>query len=486
MSRKLTRLSRSSLLAVIQEWLKPENSSISRPYLAGYTAEDDSNYEAAQSYDELREAYSELQNGKGGKKEIVDRIIEGDWRHGISLWQLALADVQYLIDHPASLRWSVLQLALVSTAGPASSGNSSQSTGPVGNLPRFHASTFLKKLQLEICSLAKAHCYLTRLPGLPSTLLRIYAMDSPYDTQLHGSGKAPISSSGASTTLYVAFPDNTASVYVSHATTIGIASIRDGRDLRKLVIDALPKAFSKTRERYCLKTTSLSARSLDALVFMRGPGDGVAASGGWNVFTNGTVEPSPLKAHTLPTEIDYKHKNQENVPARRSIKASQKRANLDAGPRLPTNDAPDAIQKRRRLIAQARFGESSHGDEGSGLERFEVRLENSYSWIEGHNTDSPTQEKLSAAGSTPRRSAFSLLEETLEDSVDHEHRNSSSDWKPNVQLTFLGSNIFAGLRKLVEGGAIDGGKMPGWMTGENSVSIGVVRDGRVNRGSGLY
>ena len=54
-----------------------------------------------------------------------------------------------------------------------------------------------------------------------------------------------------------------------------------------------------------------------------------------------------------------------------------------------------------------------------------------------------------------------------------------SHWTPIVQLRFYGSHVFAGICKLIETGAIDGGKMPGWMTGEDSLSVGVVHNGRI-------
>jgi len=54
-------------------------------------------------------------------------------------------------------------------------------------------------------------------------------------------------------------------------------------------------------------------------------------------------------------------------------------------------------------------------------------------------------------------------------------------------MTFHGSHVFAGMRELVEAGIIDGERMPGWMTGEEGVSIGVVKSGRIRgfKGSGV-
>ncbi|MCJ1405677.1 hypothetical protein MMC11_008906, partial [Xylographa trunciseda] len=466
-------------------WLRPENISTCSPYLAGNINDEDSTYQPAQSYDELQEAYSELQKGKGGKREVVDRIMEGDWRYGISLRQLAMADVQYLLDHPASQRWSALQLVPVSLPGSASGGEKDQSAETLHDLPRFHGPTFLRKLQSEIGSLTKAHYHLTRLPSLPVALLRIYVTDVPYNSQLLGPGKVSTSSSGVATTLYVALPDNTAFIYISPASAAGMTSSGDGRRLRKLVIDALPKAFSKPRERYSLKPTSLSARSLAALVSMRGESGGLGTSGGWSVFADGTVEPSPLKAYAFsPTDLDRIDEDKENMP----FQNAQRRADFDTEPSLLVNDDSEPIQKRRRLVAKARFGNDSLGIESKGLERFEVRLDNSCSRIEEHHADEPAQEAVPVAGSKRRRSALSLVEESLETIVDDEADNISSEWKPSVRLTFSGSNVFAGLRKLVEAGAINGERMPGWMTGENKVSVGIVRDGRIrsSKGSGIW
>jgi central kinetochore subunit Mis15/CHL4 len=43
------------------------------------------------------------------------------------------------------------------------------------------------------------------------------------------------------------------------------------------------------------------------------------------------------------------------------------------------------------------------------------------------------------------------------------------------------------VRELVERGIIDGERMPGWMTGEEGISVGVVKDGRIQgfKGSGI-
>ena len=75
--------------------------------------------------------------------------------------------------------------------------------------------------------------------------------------------------------------------------------------------------------------------------------------------------------------------------------------------------------------------------------------------------------------SKPRRTQD---EEGLFVEADAEEGES---WKPDVKISFQGSHVFAGLRMLVEKGVLDGERMPGWMTGEAGVSVGIVKDGRI-------
>jgi central kinetochore subunit Mis15/CHL4 len=75
-------------------------------------------------------------------------------------------------------------------------------------------------------------------------------------------------------------------------------------------------------------------------------------------------------------------------------------------------------------------------------------------------------------------------DEEEDDDQEDEHAQS---WRPQVRLTFHGPHVFAGIRQLVECGIIDGERMPGWMTGEEGVTIGAVRNGRIRgyKGSGV-
>ncbi|OCL11276.1 CHL4-domain-containing protein, partial [Glonium stellatum] len=295
-SRTISRLSRHSLISLALQWLHKNHRAFCEPYLAADHDDEDADngdapYEPAQSHEELQEIYEELQNRKGGRKEVAERILEGDWRHGISLYQLATAETQYLLDHPTSLRWSAQRLAKIEN--PKRKSKELSHPDSTTHLPRFHAHAFLLNLVREVSPLVKAHYYLTRLTALPLTLLRISIHDSPYAALTLPTTTTTTTTSpptDASKALYLLFPDASPFIYISLATPQGQSTGQDGRSLRKVVLDAVPKAFSRPGARYALHPTSLSARALSALLALRGPGRSNNAQGGWSVFAAGEGE----------------------------------------------------------------------------------------------------------------------------------------------------------------------------------------------------
>ncbi|EOD44616.1 CHL4 domain-containing protein [Neofusicoccum parvum] len=176
-SKTLSRLSRQSLLELVLEWLDKKNRDYCQPFLARGPDDDedgDAPYTAATSEEEVIEAYKELKARKGGKREVVDRILEGDWKHGITLYQLAMAETRYLLDHPNSLRWNALQLSKVTGSGGTSADDSVEviDESAATSLPRFHATTFVLNLQKEVAPVTKAHYYITRVKAFGISLLR--------------------------------------------------------------------------------------------------------------------------------------------------------------------------------------------------------------------------------------------------------------------------------------------------------------------------
>lgn len=483
--KTLQRLSRSSLLSLALDWLDDRNQENTAPYLAQEEDDEDGSdlYPPVATLAELREIYTELQARKGSKRDVVDRILEGDWREGISLYQMAMADVQYLYDHPGSQKWTALKIVRYGA----------EENEEAHSVPRFHPATFLQNLQREVLPDVKAHYNLDRHPSLPLLILRIYIIDSPYNTSLAlQPGSKKTTTFDASKTFYIAFPTASPYIYVSLTTTTSSTTphqgaVSENRSLRKLMLEGIPKAFSRPRERYKLESTVFSARNLEALCEKRGGGRTNSAGGGWGTYAE-TKGDNPLDINAqLPSpELTVDEGDDEEAVGEKGKQPTslKRKRNED-----------ETLVKRRKLIAKGRFGNTAKPNDGKGIERVDIRLEDPYpstsaeiplvgELVPGDDED----EEPIPAGARRRKGRRSTISLEL-DRTEGEGGGEAGggEWRPDVRVTFQGQHIFAGIRELVEAGIIDGERMPGWMTGEEGVSVGVVRDGRIKgwKGSGI-
>ncbi|OTB05298.1 hypothetical protein M426DRAFT_10624 [Hypoxylon sp. CI-4A] len=504
--KALNRLSRPSLLSLVLDWLSERNQSLCPPLLRrpdapDYEDEDDF-YPPAQSLEELRELYEGMQARKGGRREVVDRILEGDWRYGLSLYQLAMADLQYLYDHPGSLKWSAYHIQRLKTPG-----HEDEAEGPEKidkeslTVPRFHPSTFLQNLQAEVLPDVKAHYNFDRPKGMPLLLLRIFIIDSPYNTDLAVStrhrgrpGNNATTSFDASRTVYIAFPDASSHVYISKSAALSGASSAsaagEAKSLRALIVEGVPKALSRPHERYALKGTNLTTKNLNAMLAIKGAGRTNAAGGGWSIYSG--TETSDLKTDNplqtlLPTP-----------PLSDASSAEDDRTNSEDRKRRrdPAEEEDEKQAKRAKVGAQARFGNTAKMGDGKGIERLDVLIEDPFPTDitrlpDGQEEDDDEDDENAAAA---RRKKSKGRQSILELSVLQEHDDEVDDriggergWAPQVRMSFHGSHVFAGVRQLVEAGIMDAEKMPGWLTGEEGVTIGAVRHGRIRgfKGSGV-
>ncbi|KKZ64268.1 hypothetical protein EMCG_09751 [[Emmonsia] crescens] len=498
------KLSRSSLLDLVLQWLDDKTVKAFPPYLGpGSVAnfvedeEDLTAYPPAASVEELRGIYEDLQDRKGGKREVIDRILEGDWRHGISLRQLAMVDMRYIEDHPVGQRWTALQLVPLKAASDPS--QSQSGGGDISTpLPRFHASTFLRSIQREISPLVKAHYHIYRSKTLPLTFCRIFVIDSPYQQPR----QSPYIFTDSSRIIYLAFPDSTPYIYSSQlsspspsgakaiaAAASSNALTTDTRTLCRLVKDAIPKALSRPQERYTLKPTSLTAKSLHTLLSLRGPGRTNSANGAFTVFADAVVDGCPLDPR-LPQSVAPENYNipgcteggKENIPlplTRQHGKSANMLATIGRKKTpFQQSGVPEAetmqIAKKRKLAVSSRFGTA-------GGPRIPPTLSTS--------TFSSSLQKLNNNNAPPPPPqsipALDRLEIHLQDPPipsnpqDGDGDEDDDETRPStLSLTFSGSNVIAGLRQLAELGVVDPARMPSWMTGEEGVSFAVVKGGR--------
>lgn len=528
----LSRLTRSSLISVALDWLDETNISLAVPYLRDDDEDEDDDdaddfYPAARSPRTLIENYLSLRERKGSKREVLDRIIEGDWRHGLTLYQLAMADLQYLYDHPTSQKWSAYRIMPLQAPHDPDGEELPEVDRLSLTVPRFHPSTFLKTLQSHVLPDVKAHYNFDAHRSLPLLILRIFIIDSPYNTN-HALQSGSTTNFDSSRTVYIAFPDASPHIFISKpqsttsATSIsststtsavsarGPAPAGESKSLNALLVEGIPKALSRPlcRERFTLRSTNLVTRNLSELVERRGGGRTNCAGGGWSIYADegrgGSGErgkkrgrkETPLDLVLPSPPLSELDQDQENLDPGN---AGKKDAKAAAVLLTETERRSERARKRARLVAKARFGETGMVRDGKGVERVDIVIEDPFPKVGGQEVEQGdeggdeevAQGDLGRSGpkGAKRKSRFDQILENAGENEDDEEDSTDSapTWRPHVKLTFHGSHVFAGIRQLVESGVIDGERMPGWMTGEEGVTIGAVRHGRVRgyKGSGI-
>lgn len=480
--KSLIRLSREALISLAIDWLNEDVVANARPYLRirehGEDEDEDDPDEIhppCQSITELLQLYVDMQQQKGSKRDVANRILEGDWRHGLTLYQLAMLDFCYLDEHPASQKWTAYRILPLKAPSMNTEEDALKADHKSLSIPRFHPSTFLQNLQIQVLPDVKAHYHFYRPKNFPVLLLRVFVIESPYNTALALSNPGNHGAAAqltASRTIYLAFPDGSPNIFITKSQTTGPVAVGEARSLHNLIISGIPQALSRPRERYTLKSTSLTSRNLEALLDKKGPGRGSAAGGGWSIYADEKNKKSPLDT-VLPTP---------------PLSAEELHSGQNLKRQLPLHTVSHPT-KRTKLVAMARFGLSAIITDGKGVERIDILLQDPFPAYDGQSSDDESTSSAPQKQAGRRRRAIdATLEQTTNaDEEGRDAQDDSSQWRPAVKVTFQGSHVFAGIRQLVEAGIVDGQRMPSWMTGEDGVTSGVVRNGRIkgHKGSGF-
>jgi central kinetochore subunit Mis15/CHL4 len=488
LAKSLSRLSRTSLIELCLQWSQSQHSN---PYLASNrnlleSDEEDYLHEPAKDVQDLRRIYEDLRlsfttKDQVSKQDIIDRIVDGDWRRGLSLHQLATIDFACLEQNDAAFRWTALRLVpLIKPEGeaihPAKRRKVSTERSDQPLYPQITPTVFLANLKAQISPLVKAHYTLHRLKSGPNlTILRLYIVPNEvFDPKKSLIPKTPKDSIDFGRVVYIAVPDSCPYVYVSVSGNSGTLTASKTRILsstkvdiattKRLIFEAIPKAFSRPQERWAMQSTKLTTKSLKALCLLRGNGRQGTAGGAFSQFSDGYENQNFSKEDTWSSD--------------RKAGITLSRPFDQPTPtciQLPT-PPPEKISELEMNVFK-RFGSIS-GAMLASLNRFHVQI---------CNITSPPPSALSKSseqthGRGRKRKRLSL--EEIENGVQQiaqdgsevsEQRNN--DLEPSgLSLSFSGTDVFAGLRQLALLGPeyIDLGKMPAWVTGEKGVSALVV------------
>ncbi|KAF3929844.1 hypothetical protein ABW19_dt0201299 [Dactylella cylindrospora] len=428
LTRYLLRLSKPSLEKLVLDWLK---TPICAPNFT--PTNEDLQYEedpADATLEDVEEAYRELKS----RKDIVERIFEREWRDGLTMHQVAQVDMQYLLDHPSSQKWTACELVL------------DEGKKPLGDkLPKFQPVVFCKSLLEIMDPMVQCHPYFISHPTLPLTIVRL---------SLHSPHPLPTVPPPINQIFYLAVPNASPYLFFTPQRS----------KLADVCRKSLPIALSSQHRRYDLVSTSLSAKTLDALIARKGhERGGIAAAGAWSLYSiegEGAVDANPLETAR---------------PSKRRSDA------LEDAPK----DEEGREKWKRAKVAEGRFGKSAVENDGTGLERVEIRLREvwprksqlSLRPDNGNAVKAPSDKK--GKGKSKGRPRKENNDEDDAPEVDDENPWKGKSWTPNIDVVLEGTHVFAGIRTLVEQGVLDGGKIPTWMTGEENKSVGTVKGGTI-------
>ncbi|KEF55206.1 uncharacterized protein A1O9_08860 [Exophiala aquamarina CBS 119918] len=426
-ARALNRLSRESILNLVRIWLHDTHCS---PYLVqnrNFLEADEEDYfhSPAENVEALRAIYRNLKKTTNSctKKDVIDRIIDGDWRRGLSLHQHAMIDMAYLEQADTALRWSALRLVPLDPdelkeeepkeLQARRKRRKLNDLDPDRKYPQVSPPAFLAALKAEISPLVKAHYHLHRLPApYNMSVVRLYINSlstfRPCPSQIPRRAKH---ATNTARVMYIALPESCPYIYVSLSGSTGsglrskasrhsrgkITTKVDLAAMKKIVIEAIPKALSRPQHRWALESTKLTARSLQSLAALRGNVDPGSGGGAYSVFCS-----TGTSSTTSPVDVQSRQLRQG--------------------------------EKETALI-ETRFG-SMDGPHHAALDRVHVTIQNAAKVGE---TDDANMEDIDAAP---------------------------------IGLNFSGNDIFLGVKKLAELGDdyLNLANMPAWMTGELGIS----------------
>lgn len=425
----LKRLPKSSLIALTALWPQLKNTQPRLPKENAHHSQTEYNLRVREEAKQMKENPT-----KWNKSRIIDRILFEHWVGGLNLLQLAQVDCQLIVDNPNAYFW------ILSTVKDAWGHEVCLSLNPLA---------FLNRLALQLSNIFMSYIYVCTHPTFPLVLIRIQVFDllpgrSLAATRLE---KPHITSHKPH---FLAIPMN--SPHLIHSPSNDLVS--------EVVLQVVESCLEQTpKQPLHLETpkTQKAVRSLESMQILKGNSRFSNSLGAWAPYADGVADISPLasfdKHSAVPqvvetneacTTEEEKTKKLANVRFKGTTSGEYQSERMF--------DHPLPVKKARRDNPLDADGEDEN------VRRFRADLKNEFRSI------------------APIRYAQYNIQEEIVPGQPNEDRS-------NVVLKLVGTDVFAGLHELSvklneEKSVVNLKKLPGWLTGEEGTSCGVVRDGK--------
>lgn len=415
----LNRLPKSSIIALIQLWPQLKNTQPNLDKENSHTSQVEYNRLVRDDAKEMRANPS-----KWKKARVIDKILFEYWSSGLNLLQLAQIDCQLIVDNPNSYFWIL----------------SCVKDGWDNEVPlSLNPSAFLHRLAQELTKFFMSYIYVCTHPTFPLIIIRIQVFDLLPGGQKRTKLDRPHITSHKP--YFLAIPMN--SPHIIHSP---------GNDLVSEVVLQVVEASLAQSPRNLLHLekpkTQKAVRSLPSMHILKGSSRFGNSMGAWAPYADGTADISPLAgsgSHSTLQEI------------------------------LKGSESADSPEEKLRKLANIRFKGTSSGQLTSVRLYDDIKpmKRNTKKRTFNEDEDNERDMKNEFSSIAPIRYAQFEIQEPITPESEHTSR---------IVIKLVGTDVFAGLHELAvkttaAEKAVVSPEIPGWLTGEEGMSCGVVKNG---------
>lgn len=412
----LNRLQKLSLIALMLLWPRLKNTQPQLDKENASHSQVELNRMARNDAAEMKE-----NEKKWTKVKIIDKILYEYWSRGLNLLQLAQVDCQLIVDNSNAFLWNLSTVR-----------NVENEEIPLSLDP----SVFLDALAAELSKLFMSYIYVCKHPKLPLILVRVQVFDlMPQLSRGRKQSRSQHPHITSHKPYILAFPSN--SPHLIHSPVADLVS--------QVILTVVENCLSHNRrDQHRLTTPSnqKAVRSLEAIHILKGCSRFGNSLGAWTPYADGTVDCSPLAS--ISKQLDHKT---TKVTAVSKEDRFRKLANIRF------NGTAEGTLKSTRLYDDVRPLKKAKVYNG----QLEIQSENEFASI-----------------APVRYVQFELNERVKE----------NDDETSLVTIKLIGTDVFAGLHELAanafeeDSAVVDPRTIPRWLTGEEGIRCGKVRNGR--------
>ncbi|ODV88276.1 hypothetical protein CANARDRAFT_194018 [[Candida] arabinofermentans NRRL YB-2248] len=434
-AKELNKLSTESLFDLVELWTR---LSVTQPKVT--TAQRKEGIIQLDVIRDFQEVLHTLRAATSPKRKLIDRLLVEFYPNGLNALQLAQIDIQLLVDKPTGFSW------VSSTAKIMTNSTDIDDEEEKQELDEFifslDSQSFLDRLIESLSSLYLTHIYISRHPQFHLIIVRLQMYEYVH-LKKPSTGKASMGNKLLPDILsrkpyYLAIPTSSPNLIHSASNADDLVS--------KLILQAVELTLSSPfRQIKLFKNNEAPVRTLQAMHILKGVSRFGQSLGSWAPYADGTVDISPLGDIT-------NHKVFNPIQLKGGFDGNKKRLSKE-----------DEELEHRKRVANLKFKGSMTPLKSKVLyETTKVNTEN-----EDGNDDKTNKNDYSSL--VPIQYGEFKIENKIEGSGNND--------APSIRLRLLGNDIFAGLHELAVKGIVDPELIPSWMTGEEGVNIGVVKDG---------